>query len=99
MSARKPTNRTTYDRGTYLAAEEYAYPNGGQTRPCMAVYPDGIVRRVWGGIPETYFSIPAHGRFHGQYVTGSLILEQTDDDHAYAYVVRFVVHNGRRIGK
>lgn len=63
------------ERGTYLAPEEYAYPNGGQTRPCRALYPDGKVRRVWAGIPDTYFSIPAHGRIAGRYVAGWLSVE------------------------
>ncbi len=58
--------------GTYLAPEEMAYPNGGQTRPCRALYPDGKVRRAWAGIPDTWFSIPAHGRIGGKYVAGYL---------------------------
>lgn len=66
------------DRGTWLQSEEYAYPNGGQTRKGSAVYPDGKTRRVWAGIPDTYFSIPAHGRIGGKYVAGFLMVETED---------------------
>ncbi len=59
---------------TYLAPEEMAYPNGGQTRPCRALYPDGKIRRAWGGIPDTFFTIPAHGRIGGRYVRGYLTI-------------------------
>jgi len=60
---------------TYLQAEEYAYPHGGQTRKGRAFYPDGRLRRVWGGIPDTYFTIPAHGRIAGRYLHGFLTCE------------------------
>ena len=65
----------TFAGGTILAAEEWAYPNGGQTRPCMAECDDGIVRRVWGGIPDTYFSISAHATIRGRYVAGFLMVD------------------------
>jgi len=55
---------------TFIQPEEYAYPHGGQTRKGAAVFPDGKVRRVWVGIPDTYFSIPAHARLNGRYVSG-----------------------------
>jgi hypothetical protein len=60
---------------TYREPEKCAYPNGGQTRKGRAFYPDGRLRRVWGGIPDTYFTIPAHGRFRGGYVHGFLTCE------------------------
>jgi hypothetical protein len=60
---------------TDLQPEEYAYPHGGQTRKGRAFYPDGIIRRVWAGIPDTFFSIPAHGRLSGRYVRGFLTCE------------------------
>lgn len=64
---------------TYLAPEEWAYPNGSQTRTCRAIYPDGVVRRVWGGIPDTFFTIPAHGRLAGKYVSGYLHFQSDSD--------------------
>ena len=57
---------------TFLQTEEYAYPHGNETRKGKAIYPDGKIRTVRAGIPDTYFSIPAHGRFRGHYVTGWL---------------------------
>lgn len=70
------------ENGTWLQAEEFAYPNGGQTRKGMAMYPDGKVRTVYGGIPDTYFSIPAHGRIRGKYVAGALMYNA---DHVIAF--------------
>ena len=61
--------------GTYLATESDAYPHGGQTRACRAIYPDGKVRRCWAGIPDTFFSIPAHGRIRGRYVAGWVTID------------------------
>jgi hypothetical protein len=60
---------------TYLQAEEYAYPLGAQRRRGRAFYPDGRLRRVWAGIADTYFTIPAHGRIAGRYVHGFLTCE------------------------
>jgi len=58
---------------TYLAPEEHAYtPRGSQVRRCTAFYPDGIIRRVYAGIPDTFFTIPAHGRVRGKHLRGYL---------------------------
>lgn len=67
-----------WNRGTYLEDESYAYPAGGQTRRGAAVYPDGKTRRIYAGIPDTYFSIPAHGRIGRRYVAG-LVTIVTED--------------------
>lgn len=67
-----------FDR-TELQAEEYAYPHGHETRAGRAIYPDGKVRRVWGGIPNMFFSIPAHGRISKRYVRGWLLIEGDDN--------------------
>lgn len=83
------------DGGTCLASEEYAYPNGGQTRPGMAVYPDGIVRRVWAGIPDTFWTIPAHGRFHGRYVSGFLTVDSSDGSDVHYQNERYLVFHIR----
>jgi len=69
--------------GTYLAPEEHAYPNGGQTRRCIALWPDGKLHTTWAGIPDTYFSIPAHGRLRGKYIRGYLTKEGEDDRILY----------------
>ncbi len=66
-------------KNTYLAPESDAYPHGGQTRKCRAFYPDGKVRTVYCGIPDTYFSIPARGRIRGKYVSGYLTIQDDSD--------------------
>ena len=71
---------------TYLQPEECAYPKGGQTRRGMAIYPDGVVRRVYAGIPDTYCTIRAHGNFKGKYVRGYL---STDSKEEYIFSCRF----------
>lgn len=65
----------TFGHDTWLESEEFAYPNGGQTRKGRAIYPDGEKRRVMAGIPDTYFSIPAHGRVGGKYAKGYLTVD------------------------
>lgn len=67
----------TFARGTWIQAEEYAYPNGGQTRRGRAVFPDGRVRAVYAGIADTFYTIPAHARIGRRYVAGHLSI--TDD--------------------
>ena len=64
---------------TYLAPEEHAYPHGGQNRRCRAICPDGKARTVWAGIPDTYFTIPAHCRIGGKYAAGYLTVAGLDD--------------------
>lgn len=61
---------------TWLQAEEFAYPNGGQTRKGLALFEDGQLRRVYGGIPDTFFSIPAHARIKGRYTGGFLTIDE-----------------------
>ncbi len=61
-------------RTTWLSPEEHAYPHGGQTRKGAAIFPDGKIRTVYAGIPDTYFSIPAHARINGWYVSGFLTI-------------------------
>ncbi len=58
---------------TWLQSEEHAYTYGGaQVRRGRAIYPDGKVRAVRAGIPDTFFTVPAHGRIAGRYVSGYL---------------------------
>ena len=72
---------------TYLAPEEEAYPAGCQTRKCRAIYPDGRVRLVWVGIPDTYFSIPAHGRVNDRYVAGWVTIQDDSDKPDYGELI------------
>jgi len=61
---------------TWLEPEEHAYPNGGMTRRGRALWPDGKLRAVRAGIPDTFFSIPAWGRLRGKYVVGFLVVNE-----------------------
>lgn len=70
-------------RRTNLEPEERAYPNGGQTRRGEAICEDGKVRVVWAGIPDTYFTIPAHIRSGGKYVAGYLTSDSNGELHFY----------------
>lgn len=81
----------TYGRGTYIQDEFMAYPNGGQTRACRAIFPDGVARRVWAGIPDTMATIPAHGRVGKTYVRGHILLEEGAENEAYEHFVKFVL--------
>lgn len=67
------------EKKTWIQEEQYAYPNGGQTRRGAALFSDGKIRRVWGGIPDTMFSIPAHTRVNKKYVHGFLYYNTEDN--------------------
>lgn len=64
-----------FDNGTALESENAAYPHGGRTRKGIAKFKDGKLRRVYAGIPDTYFSIPANARVNGKYVSGFLSVD------------------------
>ena len=78
---------------TWVQPEEYAYPHGGQTRKCLVLWPDGKARRAWCGIPDTYFSIPAHGRLGGRYVAGWVGIQDNPDKPNYG---EFLFHPNQR---
>ena len=72
---------------TWIGPEEDAYNtyHGGHSRSNRkgkAIYPDGLVRQVTLGVADTYFSIPAHGRIHGCYVSGFVT---SDVDGTYVF--------------
>lgn len=71
-----------YAQGTWLQSEEAAYPRGGMTRRGRAKWPDGKLRRVWAGIPDTFYTIPAYGFKQGKRVKGFLTV---DDDGALIF--------------
>jgi hypothetical protein len=77
MQYHYPMYRQEFLHGTWIYPEEAAYPNGGQTRKGYAIFPDGKRRRIWAGIPDTFFSIPAHARVDGKYLSGWVGI----DDH------------------
>jgi hypothetical protein len=65
-------SRTTASRiaDTWLEPEELTYPAGGMTRRARALCPDGALRVVVCGLPDTAFSIPARARINGRSVRG-----------------------------
>jgi len=67
-----------YAGGTWLEPEEAAYV-GGMKRRGAAMFPDGKIRRVYVGLPDSFFSAPAHARVKGNYVRGFVMLDDDDD--------------------
>jgi len=47
-----------------------------------AWFPDGKLRAVTLGVPDTFFSIPAHARVRGRYVSGFV---STREDGEYEF--------------
>lgn len=60
---------------TYLESEAAAGPEGKMRRRGKARFPDGKLRKVKAGIPDTFFSIPAVTKAEGQKVKGFLMIE------------------------
>lgn len=52
--------------GTWLEAEAFCYPGGGMHRRARALCPDGKLRVLRCGIPDTFFTVPVKG---GGYLT------------------------------
>lgn len=72
---------------TWIDPEEKAYNTyaGGHSRSGrkgMVVFPDGKIRKVTLGVPDTYFTIPCHSRVNGKYVSGHITC---DDDGTYRF--------------
>lgn len=62
---------------TRLDPEDYAYntysgAHSRSNRHGRAIYPDGQVRAVTAGVADSFWTIPAHGRIGGKYVSGHL---------------------------
>ena len=71
-----------YAQGTYLQSEEAAYPHGRMARRGRARWPDGKLRRVWAGLPDTFYTVPAYGYLRGRRIKGFLTV---DDDGALVF--------------
>lgn len=70
------STRSLFEKATWLDPEECAYPSGGQTRKGQARCDlDGKLYTVYGGIPDTFFSIPAHMKKGDTYVAGYLHMD------------------------
>lgn len=73
--------RTTYAKGTWLDAEDLAYPSGAINagRRARAVCPDGKVRVVRVGVPDTFSTIPGAARIGGRYTSGFVTVAEDED--------------------
>lgn len=65
----------TFAHDTWISPESDAYPHGGMTRKGAALFPDGKLRAIRAGIPDTMFSIPASARVSGKYVAGFVTID------------------------
>ena len=73
---------------TWIDDERLAYntPNGGHTgsaRRGLVRFPDGTLHKVTLGIPDTFFTIPAHAVVKGQYVSGYVTIPHDNDEFAF----------------
>ena len=86
----------THRGDTWLDPEEYAYPAGSlrqSRRYCAARCPDGKIRRVKVGAPDTFFvgvpdtffffSIPATARVSGRTVAGFVSVSDSTGDFTF----------------
>lgn len=76
--------------GTWIEAEEACYPSGRQMRRGRALFADGKVRAFRAGIPDTYFTIPAHARIGGKYVAGFVTPMNNNGEDA-EHTLHFVI--------
>ena len=65
------------------AYNTYSGAHSRSNRRGRAIYPDGVIRSVTAGVPDTFYSIPAHGRIAGRYVAGFLMIEDDPDSPDY----------------
>lgn len=73
---------------TYIEDEELAYNtySGAHSRSYRrgrVRYPDGRILSVTLGVPDTYFTIPAHGRLHGKYVSGYVSVDTDTEEYVF----------------
>lgn len=71
-------------QNTYIDPEELAYNtyHGGHSRSNRrgrVLFPDGKIRSVTLGVPDTFFTIPAHARINGKYVSGFVSVDTHHD--------------------
>lgn len=76
---------------TYIEAEKLAYNtytgrHSRSNRHGMVRYPDGRILSVTLGVPDTFFTIPAHGRLHGKYVSGFVSVDTDANQGRGEYV-------------
>lgn len=82
---------TELNGGTWLQAEELAYDVSLTNSPRRARVrcPDGRLRVVTCGIPDTYFSIPARAKVNGTTVGGFVHMDTEKGEFRFTpYVYR-----------
>ena len=70
---------------TWLEPEQVCYPYARQVRKGKAICEDGVIRTVYAGVADTFFSIPAHTRVRGKYVGGFLTVDSDDEGERELY--------------
>lgn len=70
---------------TWIEREEACSPSGAQLRKGRAYFPDGVIRAFRAGIPDTWFSIPAHARVRGVYLAGYVTTIDNPDPETEHY--------------
>jgi len=77
---------------TWIEPEEKAYATlkAKETRKGRAFWPDGMIRAVNVGVPDSYLSIPAHGKIHGINAHGFVFMKGDEwyftPDEKYAHL-------------
>jgi hypothetical protein len=65
-----PAKPTTFVMSEELAYNTYAGGHSRSNRRGRVMFADGKIRTVTLGVADTFFSIPAHARVNGKYVSG-----------------------------
>lgn len=78
---------------TYIEAEELAYntPTGSHSRSerkGRVRFPDYSIRSVTLGIPDTYFTIPAHARIRGKYTPGYVSVDTDRNEYVFHPIIK-----------
>jgi hypothetical protein len=62
--------------GTWIEDESICYPSGSLIRRAKVLCPDGKLRIMYTGIPDTYFSLPVKG--NKGYITSFYMKEMNE---------------------
>ena len=88
----EPLNGRYNKPRTRIMLEEFAYntysgSHSRSQRRGTAIFPDGKIRSVTLGTPDTFFSIPAHARINGRYVSG--FVTRKDDEYYFHLNIKY----------
>jgi len=81
---------------TRIDPEEFAYPAGSirqSRRKGLAIFPDGKIRTVTLGIPDTYWTIPARAKARGKTLSGFVSFKDDGELHFNAQGVNACIFN------